>query len=54
METPKKKYRIDIRRSKRGTIIRSFWSESPDIDNWGFVTVYEKKGKRVFKVNKNY
>lgn len=51
----KKKYRIDERRSKRGMIVRSYWSDViPESYNLGgFSTVYEKRGKRMYKVMDN-
>jgi hypothetical protein len=56
MKSEKLKYRIDIRRSKWGMIVGSFWSDTsePTWQWWGYVTVYEMRGKRMYKVNSNY
>ena len=46
------KYRFDIRKSKRGCIIRSFWTDSFDRKPYQscFISVYQYFGKRLFKV----
>jgi len=50
-----KRYRIDVRRSKRGTIVQEYWSYTPEPKNWsGFITIYEKRGKRMYKISDNF
>ena len=50
-----KKYRIDVRRSKRGTIVDEYWSDIPEPKSWhGCVTVYERRGKRMYKLKSNF
>jgi hypothetical protein len=47
------KYRVDIRRTKRGRIIESFWTDSFDANTRKgyFIELYQYFGKRLFKVN---
>jgi len=51
METIKK-YRVDVRRSKRGRIIQSYWTDSANVENHKgyFISIYQYFGKRLFKV----
>lgn len=44
------KYRIDIRRSKRGMIVRSFWTNTLDENYPSYTTIYEQRGKRMYKI----
>lgn len=48
----RKKFRVDIRRSKRGTIIESFWTNSFDAKTRAgyYINVYQRFGKRMFRV----
>ena len=49
-----KKYRIEVRQSKRGQIVRSYWvteSELNDLVIGQFTSVYERRGKRMYKIN---
>ena len=48
-----KQYRIDIRKSKRGRIIESFWTDSfdPKTRRFNFIEIYQYSGKRLFKVS---
>ena len=45
-------YRVDIRKSKRGCIIRSFWTDSFDRKPYQscYINVYQYFGKRLIKV----
>ena len=47
-----KKYRVDVRRSKRGRIIQSYWTDSYNVENHKgyFISMYQYFGKRLFKV----
>jgi len=46
------KYRVDIRRTKRGRIVRSFWTDSVNHEEYksNFISLYQYFGKRLFKV----
>ena len=47
-----RKFRIDIRRSKRGSIVESYWCETWDSNEFSrnYVSIYEKVGKRMRRV----
>jgi hypothetical protein len=46
-----KKYRVDVRRTKRGKIVHSYWTDTVDtIYTRSYVDIYQYVGKRLFRV----
>ncbi|MFW6247248.1 MAG: hypothetical protein ACOC22_03705 [bacterium] len=48
----KPKYRVDIRKSKAGKIIKRYWTDyfNPETEPSCFIDVYRYYGKRLIKV----